>query len=253
MSRQRGSQAARWTEGHCAQQGERRPLSRGCGSDQNRGWASRKGLASQGWVRVVTFCQAELPLGPGWAGTLGLPEKADRSLSAQLPGDRGHCMERGGGESPRLCGLGPRVKLLVNPLRAGYQEDGALRQEPAPAQRPPSNPWALTAGVFHPPLLQAQVRVCSSTCAPLSKHWPSCPQEQSRFGSQAPTEGGALRSSLSPSQPSPEGGALPSSLSPSWPSSAGLGWRSLCSRAGVSGLSCLPVRSSRREPAGHTG
>ena len=147
MSRQRGSQAACWTEGHCAQQCERRPLSRGCGSNQNRGWTSRKGLASQGWVRAVTFCQAELPLGPGWAGALGLPGKADGSLNARLPGGHGHCTERGGRESPRLCGLGPavpggRVKLLVNPLRAGCQEDGALHQEPAPLDVRPRIPGA---------------------------------------------------------------------------------------------------------------
>lgn len=30
----------------------------------------------------MTFCQAELPLGPGWAGARGLLGKADQSLNA---------------------------------------------------------------------------------------------------------------------------------------------------------------------------
>lgn len=62
-------------------------------------------------------------------------------------------MERGGSESPHLCGLGPavpggRVKLLVNPLRAGCQEDGALHQEPAPLGAHPRIPGASLQELF---------------------------------------------------------------------------------------------------------
>ena len=76
----------------------------------------------------------------------------------------------------------------------------------SPPRRAPSNPWGLTAGVFHPPLLQTQVRVRSSTCARFSNHWPPCPRERSRFGSQAPAE----------VVPSPPRSRLPSPPPPAW-------------------------------------
>lgn len=69
VSRQRDRSRPRWTEGHCAQQGEREAAKPRVWFRPEPGWASRKGLASQGWVRVVTSLPGRAkPWDQGWDG-----------------------------------------------------------------------------------------------------------------------------------------------------------------------------------------
>lgn len=149
-----------------------------------------------------------------------------------MPGWRSWAQHETGREGvSRLCGFGPAVpggsvKLLVNPMRAGYQEAGRCGRS-----QPPSAPALESLGPCCKSFSSSSspdpgVCVHPSTRAPLSKHW--SPALQSRAASA----------------PRRQRRVVPSPLTLALPAWAGDHY---ASRAGVSGLTRLPVPTSRRK------